>query len=275
MSTAPDVPDQRVPDRQPASPEAVRDAFESTVVMRLVSIPQSQSIHRTLRALAELGRERGMTVPELRKFFLTNKHIAEQFAIDLGAVMESRLTFPREVPSRLPRESIERAVRGMIEYFLEHVEDGSLFDHIGAMDSAWPPDSRDDLHVLLSSERFQQIVVQTFRSFVGIILDHMFGSVEGIQEGVRGEIGTSPLEDDHENVGELTPPFDLVSGFKKNGVGAISRTAYVDGNLRGSSEEKMNQRFYLSDDGRPHLASARRRERVEREARDAAVVASA
>lgn len=161
----------------------------------------------------------------------------------------------------------------MIEYFLEHVEDGSLFDHIGAMDSAWPPDSRDDLHVLLSSERFQQIVVQTFRSFVGIILDRMFGSVEGVQRDIRSEIGTSPLEDDNEDVGELTPPFDLISRFRENGVGETLRTAYIDGSLRGSSEEKMNQRFYLSGDGRPYLASARRRERAESEARDAVVVA--
>lgn len=263
------------PDVQAPLPEAVRDAFESTVVMRLVSIPTDQSIHRTLRALAELGRERGMSVSELRKFFLTNKHIAEQFAIDLGRVMEARLALPRAVPPQLPRASIERAVRGMIEYFLEHVEDGSLFDHIGAMDSAWPPDSRDDLHVLLSSERFQQIVVQTFRSFVGIILDRMFGSVEVVQGDIRAEIGTSSLHDDNEDVGELTPPFDLISRFRQNGVGAAARTAYIDGNLRGSSEEKMNQRFYLSDDGRPYLASARRRERAESEARDAAAVASA
>lgn len=270
MPSAPDVP--VVSERAPASAEAVRDAFESTVVMRLVSIPQGQSIHRTLRALAELGRERGMTVSELRKFFLTNKHIAEQFAIDLGAVMEARLTLPREVQQNLPRASIERAVRGMIEYFVEHVEDGSLFDHIGAMDSAWPPDSRDDLHVLFSSERFQQIVVQTFRSFVGIILDRIFGSVEGVQGEVREEIGAPSLDDD---VGELTPPFDLISRFRESSAGVVARTSYVDGSLGGSSEEKMNQRFYLSDDGLPHLASARRRERAEREARDASAAAPA
>lgn len=253
------------------SADRLPEGFEETVVMRLVAIPREQSIHRTLQALAQIGYERGMTVAQMRKFFLTNQHIAEQFAIDLGDVMEARLSLPRTVPMTLPRESIERAVRGMIDYFLEHVVDGSLYDHIGNMEASWPPDTRDDLHAILGSERFQEIVVRTFRSFVGIILNRMCPSLEAVQDEVRESLG-QPLHDSGmaEPPEDVPPPFDLISQFQRNGVPPTSQTAYIDACLRGGSDNTLHKCFYWSaGEERAYLGSARRRERAAREASEA------
>lgn len=243
-------------------PDGIPEGFEEAVVIQLSALPHNKSIHRTLRSLADIGMRQGMTATALKNFFLTNKSMFEYFAYEVGDTMEARLTLPREVPPEMPREVIERAARGMIDYFLNHVEEGSLFDHIGVMERDCPPEALEDFRSILASQRFQEVVMEAFRPFIGMILDKMF-AVSGIRAEVQVAVKSSWEDEDDDipedpTIGHITPPFDLLQQLRADGIDEKSRKAYIDVFFR-SPTRKLNQLFYHSDDGFPHLASQGRK----------------
>lgn len=229
-------------------------ALEDKVVDAIANIPPEESIHRTIRAVAIEGERLGISPHELKRIFLHNPRITHLLENDINHVLDHfSLEASEPMPDILNEKSICNTVKSLMSYFLKSVEEGSMFNHLKSFIDQIPEDDKKSVMALLSSEKFRSIIINTYRAYIGVLLDelHPHEKIRAVRHHGRGKF--MPLTDDevlNPNI-PSQPPFDMLLRFRCNGlmhnnkaVATIAGEAYTFGVL--ASLNCPNSSFYWS-----------------------------
>lgn len=230
-------------------------ALEDRVVDAIANIPPEESIHRTIRAVAIEGESLGISPHELKRIFLHNPRITHLLENDINHVLDHfSLESSEPMPDRLKEESICNTVISLMTYFLKSVEEGSMYNHLKSFIDQIPEDDKKSVMALLSSKKFRSIIINTYRAYVGVLLDelHPHEKIRAVRHHSRGKF--KPLTDEEVLNPKIPaqPPFDMLLRFRCNGlmhnnraVATIAGEAYTLGVL--TCLDCLNSSFYLSN----------------------------
>lgn len=249
----------------PPSTETIKE-LEELFIASVQAIPPQESIHRTIKTVAEAGKKLNINPHDLKKFFLHNPRIIHLLEDDIGCVLDS-YSLPQEsdLPQQLDEGIILDTVNSMLSYFICSVKSGSMFNHVESYLAKFSEQDKDQVRALLSSEKFRAIIIETFMTYVGVLLDELYPHKRIVEARTqqRGKFKPLSNEEVHNPIKLPPPPFSILSDLRRNGllinnpvVATTTSEIYAQCVLENLIEEgTLNEVFYQSDDRIPRRPS--------------------
>ena len=157
----------------PARLGATFPGFERDGVVDVATVSAEGSVHGILDHWIDRALARGVGIDNLKKMIAENNDMPLVLVKSLQATIGAHFKKPETLPRFIPAAVIQQAVLGMLSYF-ESSGEGSLYSHLQSLSASVPANERAYYDELFFSKKFQMILLDALKSFMGRQIDEKF-----------------------------------------------------------------------------------------------------